>query len=150
MSETPEISPEPPPDSGIDAIAALLAEQIAASHEAAARCFAIAADDEDFGPGAQSDALKIATRLMQASATAASAINRLRGGQFHHCITVRREIDTQARNAARRERYRLAREADQSPGALLQCALDADVRNSVEAMAAKCSQSAQEPAENKA
>ena len=48
MLETPEISSDPPSDSGLNDIAAILAEQIAASHSAAARCFSVAADEEDF------------------------------------------------------------------------------------------------------
>lgn len=119
--------PEIPPQTGLADIAALLAEQIAASHEAAARCFAIGADEEDYGMDMRNEALKVATRLMQASATAAAAINRLRGPTFDHRITVARVIDTEARNAARRERYRLARENDDSPGAQIQRLLDEQV-----------------------
>jgi len=87
MIETPAPSPDSPlPDAGLDSIAALLAEQIAASHAAARRCFALSEDLENhYG---QYDALKIASRLMQASAVAANALKRLRGGEFHQHVSV--------------------------------------------------------------
>ncbi|HEX3945114.1 MAG TPA: hypothetical protein VHW69_13590, partial [Rhizomicrobium sp.] len=61
-------------------VAALLAEQLSACHAAAARCFAIANDEEDFQLPARLEALKLATRLVQASAAAASAVKRVKGG----------------------------------------------------------------------
>lgn len=84
-------------------VAALLAEQLSACHAAAARCFAMASDEEDFELPVRLDALKLATRLVQASAAAASAVKRVKGGEFHHHVTVNR-IDYPAEKAARRAR----------------------------------------------
>jgi hypothetical protein len=92
MIEAPENSPDAPPDSGLNDIAALLAEQIAASHTAARRCFARSEEVENHY--SQYEALKIATRLMQASAVAASALKRIRGGEFHQHVTVSHEGKT--------------------------------------------------------
>ena len=88
---------------GLNDVAALLAEQLSACHAAAARCFAIAGDEEDFQLPVRMDALKLATRLVQASAAAASAVKRLKGGEFHHHVTVNR-IDYSAEKAARKAR----------------------------------------------
>src|ERR1700759_541613 len=92
----------PEPDALHD-VAALLAEQLSACHAAASRCFAIANDEEDFQLPVRLDALKLATRLVQASAAAASAVKRLKGGEFHHHVTVQR-IDYGAEKAARKAR----------------------------------------------
>lgn len=81
MVEAPEISQSP----ALDDIAALLTQQITASHAAAARCFARSEELENHYN--QYDALKIATRLMQASAVAANALKRIRGGEFHQHVT---------------------------------------------------------------
>jgi hypothetical protein len=94
---------------GLDDVAALLAEQLAACHAAAARCFAIANDEEDVELPARLDALKLATRLVQASAQAASAVKRIRGGQFHHHVTVHR-VDYAAEKAARKARLQAAKD----------------------------------------
>lgn len=92
------------PESGLDDLAALLAEQISASHAAATRAFAIAADEDEFGEKARNDALKIATRLMHASAQAATAIKRVKDdGEFHYRVTVNR-IDVDAEKEARKAR----------------------------------------------
>ncbi|HEY8948768.1 MAG TPA: hypothetical protein VIM56_07775 [Rhizomicrobium sp.] len=88
MSETPETSPNPLPDSGLDEIAVLLARQIDACNEAATRCFDVSRDAENYYLNHRFDALKIATRLIQASAAAASAIKRIRGSEFHQHVTV--------------------------------------------------------------
>jgi hypothetical protein len=88
MPETPETSPNVPPDSGLDEIAVLLARQIDACNEAAARCFDVSRDTENYYLNHRFDALKIATRLIQASATAAGAIKRIRGSEFHQHVTV--------------------------------------------------------------
>lgn len=96
---------------GLHEVAALLAEQLTACHAAAARCFAIAQDEEDFEIGARLDALKLATRLVQASAAAASAVKRLKGGEFHHHVTVQR-IDYPAEKAARKAREKAAKTGD--------------------------------------
>lgn len=88
MTESPEISPDSPPDSGLDDIAARLAQQIEACNAAAARCFEISRDAESYYLNHRFDALKIATRLIQASAAAASAIKRIRGSEFHQHVTV--------------------------------------------------------------
>ncbi|MGN6517504.1 MAG: hypothetical protein ACTHLR_16890 [Rhizomicrobium sp.] len=75
-------------DSGLDDIAALLARQIDACNAAAARCFEMSKDSESYYLDSRLDALKVATRLIQASATAASAIKRIRGSEFHQHVTV--------------------------------------------------------------
>jgi hypothetical protein len=93
---------------GLNDVVALLAEQLSACHAAAARCFAIASDEEDFQLPARMDALKLATRLVQASAAAASAVKRLKGGEFHHHVTVNR-IDYSAEKAARKAREKAGR-----------------------------------------
>lgn len=110
MPDTIENSlPAPPPQSsGLDDIAALLAEQLASSHTAATRCFATAADEEDFGEATRTEALKIASRLMQASASAASAIKRIKGEEFHYRVTVDR-VDVAAEKAVRQARKRQPR-----------------------------------------
>jgi hypothetical protein len=110
MLETPETSADPPADSGLNDIAALLAEQIAASHSAAARCFSVAADEEDFQPAQREDALRVASRLMHACAAAASAIKRIKGGAFNYHITVER-VDVAAEKAARKARAEKTRTA---------------------------------------
>jgi hypothetical protein len=84
-------------------VAALLAEQLSTCHAAAARCFAIANDEEDFEMPVRLEALKLATRLVQASAAAASAVKRVKGGEFHHHVTVQR-VDYPAEKAARKAR----------------------------------------------
>ena len=89
-------------------VAALLTEQLSACHAAAARCFAIANDEEDFDMAVRLDALKLATRLVQASAAAASAVKRVKGGEFHHHVTVAR-IDYPAEKAARKAREQAAK-----------------------------------------
>ncbi|MGN6148193.1 MAG: hypothetical protein ACTHPD_06600 [Rhizomicrobium sp.] len=88
MLETPKPSPDSPSDSGLNDIAALLARQIDACNEAAARCFDVSRDAENYYLNHRFDALKIATRLIQASAAAASAIKRIRGSEFHQHVTV--------------------------------------------------------------
>jgi hypothetical protein len=108
LPDKPESSPEvlPPslhPETGLDDLAALLAEQVAAGHAAAARCFAIGADEEDFGDKARNEALKIATRLVDSCAKAAQAINRIKGKGFHYRVTVDR-VDVEAEKKARRAR----------------------------------------------
>jgi hypothetical protein len=97
---TPSEASEP---DGLNDVAALLAEQLSACHAAATRCFAIANDEEDFEIPVRLDALKLATRLVQASAAAASAVKRVKGGEFHHHVTVQR-IDYGAEKAARKAR----------------------------------------------
>lgn len=103
MTEIPDKPQNPPPETGLDDIAALLAEQIAAGHAAAARCFAIGADEEDFGDQARHEALKIAARLVGSCATAAQAINRIKGAEFRYRVTVDR-VDVEAEKKARRAR----------------------------------------------
>lgn len=108
-SANPEAIAPTEPD-GLHDVAALLAEQLSACHAAAARCFAIAQDEEDFEIGARLDALKLTTRLVQASAAAASAVKRLKGGEFHHHVTVSR-IDYPAEKAARKAREEAVKSA---------------------------------------
>jgi len=88
MIESPETSPDPQPDSGLDDIAALLARQIDACNAAAARCFEVSTNEAGYYLNHRLDALKVATRLIQASATAANAIKRIRGSEFHQHVTV--------------------------------------------------------------
>ncbi len=77
---------------------------MSASHAAVSRAFAIAADEDEFGEKARNDALKIATRLMHASAAAANAIKRVKeDGEFHYRVTVNR-IDVDAEKEARKAR----------------------------------------------
>jgi hypothetical protein len=102
--------PEYPQPDALHDVAALLAEQLSACH-AAAHCFAIANDEEDFQLPARLEALKLATRLVQASAAAASAVKRLKGGEFHHHVTVQR-IDYGAEKAARKAREQVVKETD--------------------------------------
>jgi hypothetical protein len=108
IEEKPKIDPIPAPETGLDDIAALLAEQLSASHAAAARCFALAEDEEYASFDARNQAQKTATRLMQASAAAAHAINRIKGGEFHHRVAVSR-IDAKAESAARQARRQKAK-----------------------------------------
>ena len=77
----------------------------------AARCFAIANDEEDFQLPAPLEALKLATKLVQASAAAASAVKRVKGGEFHHHVTVQR-IDYPAEKAARKAREKVVKETE--------------------------------------
>lgn len=107
MPESPEISKEA---DGFDDIAALLAEQIAASHAAAARCFSVAADEEDFQPAQRDDALRVASRLMHACAAAANAVKRIKSGAFNYRITVE-HVDVAAEKVARKARAEKARTA---------------------------------------
>ena len=102
--------PAEQPD-GLNDVAALLAEQFSACHAAAARCFAIAGDEEEYEMPARLEALKLATKLVQASATAASAVKRIKGGQFHHHVTVHR-FDYAAEKAARKARIQAAKTVD--------------------------------------
>jgi len=88
MIETPETSPNPPSDSRLDEIAAHLMAQIDACNDAAGRCFEISNDVDSYYLNSRLDALKVATRLIQASATAANAIKRIRGSEFHQHVTV--------------------------------------------------------------
>jgi hypothetical protein len=130
MTETPEISKNAEPD-GFNDIAALLAEQIAASHKAAARCFSVANDEEDFGPAQRGDALRVASRLMHACAASANAIRRIKGGEFHHTISVE-HFDYTAEKAARKAREQKEeqeREENPSPGERMARMLDADIAN---------------------
>jgi hypothetical protein len=129
MPETPEISPNVPPVSGLDVIAALLAEQITSSHSAASRCFAVAADEEDFGPAQRGDALRVASRLMHACAASANAIRRIKGGEFHHTISVE-HVDHAAEKASRRARAKAeAKERAENPsvGELMTRMMEADI-----------------------
>jgi len=118
LTTSPRAPARPPPTpseaasepDGLNDVAALLAEQLSACHAAAARCFAIANDEEDFQMPVRLEALKLATRLVQASAAAASAVKRLKGGEFHHHVTVQR-IDYGAEKAARKAREKVVKEA---------------------------------------
>src|SRR5437764_9925300 len=104
-------------------VAALLAEQLAACHAAAARCFGIANDEEEFQLPARMDALRLAARLVQASAVAASAVKRVKGGQFHHHVTVHR-IDVAAEKAARKAREQAAKRDKGEARKLLEAGVD--------------------------
>ena len=129
MSESTDKSENAPSKDGLDDIAALLAEQIAASHAAAERCFAIASDDEDYGPAQRGDALRVASRLMHACAASANAIRRIKGGEFHHRISVER-VDPGAGKAARRlraEKEQQEREANPPLGEVMARMMEADI-----------------------
>lgn len=130
MPESPEISP---PESGLDDIAALLAEQIAASHRAASRCFSVAADEEDFGLAQRDDALRVASRLMHACAASANAIRRIKGGEFHHKISVE-HVDYAAEKTARKAREAKERAENPSVGELMSRMIEADIANDLRAM----------------
>lgn len=122
MIEKPIFSEESGPD-GFNDIAAILAEQIAASHAAAARCFSVAADEEDFQPPQRGDALRVASRLMHACAAAANAVKRIKSGAFNYRITVE-HVDVVAEKAARKARAKKNRTADRDLRAELQRKLD--------------------------
>ncbi|HEY2032876.1 MAG TPA: hypothetical protein VGH02_04245 [Rhizomicrobium sp.] len=130
MAELPEISKD---RDGFDDLAALLAEQIAASHKAAARCFSVAADEEDFGPAQRDDALRVASRLMHACAASANAIRRIKGGEFHHKISVE-HVDYAADKAARQTKERQARAENPPLGEVMAHMLEADIANDLRAI----------------
>jgi hypothetical protein len=143
MPELPEISKTAEPD-GFNDIAAILAEQIAASHKAAARCFSVANDEEDFGPAQRGDALRVASRLMHACAASANAIRRIKGGEFHHTISVA-HVDYTAEKAARKAREQKEqqeREENPSPGELMARMLNASIANDLRNMNQRISERA--------
>ncbi|HSM97286.1 MAG TPA: hypothetical protein VLT91_14680 [Rhizomicrobium sp.] len=127
MAESTDISKKIAPD-GFRDIAAILADQIAASHKAASRCFSVAADEEDFGPEQRDDALRVASRLMHACAASANAIRRIQGGEFRHTICVE-HVDYTAERAARKRKEQQALEENPSPGELMARVLDAEIEN---------------------
>ena len=118
----PNPAKRPPKPDPLNDMAGLLVEQPSACHAAVARCFAIANDEEDFDIAARLDALKLATKLVQASAAAASAVKRIKGGQFHHHVTVHR-IDYAAEKAARKAREK-AKEHPEDPRKALEERID--------------------------
>jgi hypothetical protein len=71
----------------LDEAAAFLGAQLVACHAASGRCFEMSR-----GAGGsyewQLKAMQTATRLMQASATAASALKRLKGSESRHTVRV--------------------------------------------------------------
>lgn len=143
MIESAEISKTAEPD-GFDDIAAILAEQIAASHKAAAHCFSVANDEEDFGPAQRGDALRVASRLMHACAASANAIRRIKGGVFHHTISVER-FDYTAEKAARKAREQKEqqeREENPSPGEIMAHMLNASIANDLRNMHQRLSERA--------
>jgi hypothetical protein len=128
---------------GLDDVAALLAEQLAACHEAASRCFAMAGDAEDLELPARLDAMKLAARLVQASAAAASAVKRLKGGEFHHHVTVAR-VDYAAEKASMAARAEAAELQDSSDlEARIEARMEARVAGAREKLAAKLDRIAQ-------
>jgi hypothetical protein len=144
MPEASEISRESNSDGFAD-IAALLADQIAASHKAAARCFSVANDEEDFGPAQRGDALRVASRLMHACAASANAIRRIKGGEFHHRISVERFDYTveKAARKAREQKERQEREEKPSPGELMGRMMDASIANDLREMHKKLAERAE-------
>jgi hypothetical protein len=79
-----------PPDPALSHVAALLCRQIEECHQMVLSVFDLAREriaDE----GGQLEAMKTATRLMQAGAAAASALKRLHGTESHHKITLQHE-----------------------------------------------------------
>jgi hypothetical protein len=79
-----------------------MAEQFSTCHAQVSRWFAMAEDDEEYEFAARIDALKLATRLVQASAAAARAVTQIKG-EFHHHIHVTHP-DYKAEKAAKKER----------------------------------------------
>ena len=75
------------PDPAIDRVSTMLLEQIDECHAAVVGIFRYAS-----GPTMTADrqisAMTAATRLMQASASAASALKRLKGTESRHTVTV--------------------------------------------------------------
>lgn len=128
---------------GLDDVAALLAEQLTSCHEAASRCFAMAGDAEDLELTARLDAMKLAARLVQASAAAASAVKRLKGGEFHHHVTVAR-VDYAAEKASMAARAETAQLQDDSDiEARVEARIEARVAGAREILAAKLDRIAQ-------
>jgi hypothetical protein len=72
-----------------DTIAAMLRGQIDQCHAAIARVFEYAAGMDNIHYA--HELMKTATRLMQASASAAVALKRLQGNESRHVVTVVRE-----------------------------------------------------------
>jgi hypothetical protein len=79
-----------------------MAEQFTTCHAQVSRWFAMAEDDEEYEFAARIDALKLATRLVQASAAAARAVTQIKG-EFHHHIHVMHP-DYKAEKAAKKAR----------------------------------------------
>src|ERR1700685_4577695 len=71
----------------LDEASAFLREQIAECQLAIRSCFDFTRLD-GYLPGQHWDAMKIAARLMQASATAACALKRLKGTESRHTVRV--------------------------------------------------------------
>jgi hypothetical protein len=78
------VSPQTPPE--LDHAAQLLEEQLGRCHAAILGFFAMAAADDNYDN--QAEPLKLASRLMHASAAAASALQRLRGAPTRHEVVV--------------------------------------------------------------
>ena len=74
----------------LDEASAFLREQIAECQLAIRSCFDYAKSD-DHASYEHWDAMRTATRLMQASAAAACALRRLNGTESRHTIAVRHE-----------------------------------------------------------
>ena len=73
----------------IEMAAAWLDQELAESHNATMTVFNFAASINDYP--VQLEAMKIATRMMQAQAAAALALQRLNSDYGHHTYTVRHE-----------------------------------------------------------
>jgi len=71
----------------LDEASAYLREQLAECQLAIRSCFDLSKSDGN-GTEYQWHAMKMATRLMQASAAAASALKRLKGSESRHTIRV--------------------------------------------------------------
>ena len=77
----------PYPDEALDKAAQLLEAELLECHQSLMAVFRFAADHRD--PKVQLESMKAASRMMQASAMAASALGRLKRPGTHHTVTVR-------------------------------------------------------------
>ena len=77
---------ENPQNAGLDDVAGLLREQLSFCHDATRSLFKTLSNEQT--REAQDETLKAMTRLVQATASAASALNRVTGTQIHQTITI--------------------------------------------------------------
>jgi hypothetical protein len=77
---------ETPPKTDLDDVAGLLREQLAFCHNATRALYNTFCCEQK--REAQDETLKAMTRLVQATASAASALNRVTGTQIHQTITI--------------------------------------------------------------
>ena len=87
MTGITEISPE------LERAATLLEAELDECHAAVMAVFRFASEHPD--PKAQLEAMKAGSRMMQASASAACALKRLRSPGTHHTVTVESRPEAQ-------------------------------------------------------